>query len=74
MQSGVWALQPLADMTATEFRDWQVLLEERTGVVLNERRRAFMQTNLSARMRELGVIDYATYYRQVWSGRPCWIG
>jgi type IV pilus assembly protein PilK len=68
MQSGVWALQPLADMPVTEFRDWQVLLEERTGVVLNERRRAFLQTNLSARMRELGVIDYATYYRQVTDG------
>lgn len=68
MQSGVWALQPLADITATEFRDWQTLLEERTGVVLNERRRAFLQTNLSARMRELGVMDYATYYRQVTDG------
>ena len=68
MQSGVWALQPLADMTATEFRDWQMLLEERTGVVLNERRRAFLQTNLSARMRELGVMDYAAYYRQVTDG------
>lgn len=68
MQSGVWALQPLADMSATEFRDWQVLLEERTGVVLNERRRAFLQTNLSARMRELGVMDYAVYYRQVTDG------
>jgi len=68
MQSGVWALQPLADMTTTEFRDWQVLLEERTGVVLNERRRAFLQTNLSARMRELGVMDYAAYYRQVTDG------
>jgi type IV pilus assembly protein PilK len=68
MQSGVWALQPLADMTATEFRDWQTLLEERTGVVLNERRRAFLQTNLSARMRELGVMDYASYYRQVTDG------
>jgi len=68
MQSGVWALQSLADMSATEFRDWQVLLEERTGVVLNEQRRAFLQTNLSARMRELGVLDYATYYRQVTDG------
>ena len=68
MQSGVWALQPLADMTVTEFRDWQALLEERTGVVLNERRRAFLQTNLSARMRELGVMDYAAYYRQVTDG------
>lgn len=68
MQSGVWALQPLAEMTVAEFRDWQVLLEERTGVVLNERRRAFLQTNLSARMRELGVSDYAAYYRQVTDG------
>ena len=68
MQSGVWALQPLADMTVKEFRDWQMLLEERTGVVLNERRRAFLQTNLSARMRELGVMDYAAYYQQVTDG------
>jgi type IV pilus assembly protein PilK len=55
-------------MTATEFRDWQTLLEERAGVVLNERRRAFLQTNLSARMRELGVAEYAAYYRQVTDG------
>ncbi len=68
MQPGVWALQPLADMSATEFREWQQLLEERTGVVLNERRRAFLQTNLSARMRELGVTDYASYFRQVTDG------
>jgi len=68
MQSGVWALQPLADMTVNEFRDWQSLLEARTGVVLDERRRAFLQTNLSARMRELGVAEYAAYYRQVTDG------
>lgn len=68
MQSGVWALQPLADMTVKEFRDWQMLLEERTGVVLSERRRAFLQTNLSARMRELGVTVYAEYYQQVTDG------
>jgi len=68
MQSGVWALQPLVDMSATEFRAWQALLEERTGVVISEQRRAFLQTNLSARMRELGVADYASYYRQVTNG------
>lgn len=65
---GVWALKPLADMSPAEFRDWQALLEERTGVVLNEQRRAFLQTNLSARMRELGVDSYASYYRQVTDG------
>ncbi|MWV10678.1 protein-glutamate O-methyltransferase CheR [Pseudomonas sp. R-28-1W-6] len=66
--SGVWALKPLADMSQTEFRDWQALLEERTGVVISEQRRAFLQTNLTARMRELDVADYATYYRQVTDG------
>ncbi|WP_068824876.1 CheR family methyltransferase [Pseudomonas sp. BMS12] len=66
--SGVWALKPLADMSQAEFRDWQALLEERTGVVINEQRRAFLQTNLSARMRELEVTDYASYYRQVTDG------
>ena len=68
MQSGVWALQPVAEISAAEFRDWQTLLEERTGVVITEQRRAFLQTNLSARMRELGVADYAAYYRQVTDG------
>lgn len=66
--SGVWALKPMADMTQGDFRDWQALLEERTGVVINEQRRAFLQTNLTARMRELGVDDYASYYRQVTDG------
>ncbi|WP_437880246.1 CheR family methyltransferase [Pseudomonas sp. LRF_L74] len=66
--SGIWALKPLADMSSTEFRDWQALLEERTGVVLNEQRRSFLQTNLSARMRELDVADYASYFRQVTDG------
>jgi len=66
--SGVWALRPLADMSAQEFHDWQVLLEDRTGLVLNEQRRAFLQTSLSTRMRELGVDDYGSYYRQVTDG------
>lgn len=66
--SGVWALKPLADMSQAEFRDWQTLLEERTGVVISEQRRAFLQTNLTARMRELEVADYSTYYRQVTDG------
>ena len=57
--SSVWALKPLADMSAAEFHAWQTLLEERTGLVINEQRRAFLQTSLSARMRELDVIDPA---------------
>ncbi|MCQ4264115.1 methyltransferase [Stutzerimonas stutzeri] len=63
-----WALEPLADMSPAEFHDWQTLLEERSGMVVSERRRSFLQTNLSARMREVGASDYASYYRQVTSG------
>ena len=66
--SSVWALKPLADMSAAEFHAWQTLLEERTGLVINEQRRAFLQTSLSSRMRELGINDYASYYRQVTDG------
>lgn len=55
-----WALEPLADMSPTEFHDWQTLLEERSGMVVSERRRSFLQTNLSARMREVGAPDYAS--------------
>ncbi len=65
---GVWAYRPVADMTAAEFANWRDLLEERTGVVVSEQRRSFLQTNLSARMRELGIEDYASYYRQVTDG------
>ena len=37
-------------------------------MVVSEQRRSFPQANLSARMREVGAPDYATYYRQVTSG------
>jgi type IV pilus assembly protein PilK len=66
--SGVWALQPLADISEDEFRDWQLLLEERTGLVISSQRKAHLQASLSARMREVGAMDYASYYRKVTDG------
>ncbi len=66
--SDAWAFKPLVDMSPAEFKDWQVLLEERTGIVLSPQRRSFLLTHLTARMREIGVEDYATYYRQVTEG------
>ncbi|MCG6541086.1 protein-glutamate O-methyltransferase CheR [Pseudomonas sp. KSR10] len=69
MQPSVdWSLRPLADMSSAEFRDWQALLEERSGLVVTEQRRTFLQANLSSRMREVGVADYASYYQQVTDG------
>ena len=66
--SAIWALQPVAEMTPAQFQDWQTLLEQRTGLVISEQRRAFLQTNLAARMRELGLSDYSLYYQQVLEG------
>ncbi|RRV17442.1 CheR family methyltransferase [Pseudomonas saudiphocaensis] len=63
-----WSLRPLADMSSAEFRDWQALLEERSGMVITEQRRPFLQANLSTRMREVGVADYASYYSKVTAG------
>lgn len=66
--TGVWALTPPAEISAAEFRDWQRLLEQRAGMVLGEQQRRFLQNSLSARMRELNVGDYASYYRCVTDG------
>lgn len=66
--STAWAFKPLVDMSPAEFQEWQVLLEERTGIVLSPQRRSFLLAHLSARMRELGVSDYATYYDHVTKG------
>lgn len=66
--SAFWAMKPLPDITAAEFRAWQELLETRSGMVLNEQRRAFLQTTLATRLRELGLDSYACYYQQVTDG------
>ncbi|WP_090351414.1 CheR family methyltransferase [Pseudomonas oryzae] len=69
MQPGaVWAMKPLPDITAAEFRAWQELLETRSGIVLNEQRRAFLQTILAMRLRTLGLSSYASYFQQVTDG------
>lgn len=69
MQAGsAWILKPVAEMSTSEFGDWCQLLESRSGMVLTEQRRSFLQVNLTARMRELGVSDYADYYQQVLNG------
>ncbi|WP_152389863.1 CheR family methyltransferase [Azotobacter salinestris] len=65
---GAWAMKTSAEMSAAEFRDWQRLLEQRCGLVLDEQRKRFLQIGLSARMGELGLSDYASYYRRVIDG------
>lgn len=63
-----WSLQQVPEMEAEQFRQWQLLLESRTGVCVNDQRKVFLQTSLSARMRELGMADYQAYYEHVTQG------
>ncbi len=66
--SPAWTLQQATDMSTQQFVDWCQLVEERTGMVLNEQRRSFLQVNLNSRMLELGLSDYSDYYQRVLSG------
>lgn len=68
MKASNWSLQHLPDMDDTQFRQWQALLESRTGVCVGDQRRLFLQTNLCARMREKQMTDYQTYYEHVTQG------
>ncbi|WP_279346788.1 CheR family methyltransferase [Halopseudomonas nanhaiensis] len=63
-----WSLQQLPDMDMGQFRQWQALLEERTGVCVSDQRKTFLQTSLCARMREQQMDDYQTYYDYVTQG------
>lgn len=64
-----WARKALAPMDAYEFRQWSELLERRTGISLPEKRKSFLLSNLSIRMRELGYARYRDYFRYVLDGR-----
>lgn len=63
-----WSLQQLPEMDAKQFRQWQTLLEERTGVCVSDQRKTFLQTSLCARMREQQMTDYQAYYDYVTRG------
>eukprot|EP00730_Choanoeca_flexa_P014372 TRINITY_DN6265_c0_g1_i2.p1 TRINITY_DN6265_c0_g1~~TRINITY_DN6265_c0_g1_i2.p1 ORF type:complete len:125 (+),score=23.73 TRINITY_DN6265_c0_g1_i2:154-528(+) len=55
-------------MDVQQFRQWQTLLEARTGVCVSDQRKTFLQTSLSARMRELDMADYQAYFEHVTNG------
>nr|WP_092389894.1 CheR family methyltransferase [Halopseudomonas salegens] len=55
-------------MDAEQFRQWQMLLEARTGVCVSDQRRVYLQTSLCSRMRALQIDDYQRYYDYVTDG------
>lgn len=63
-------------MDDVQFNDWTNLLEERTGMHLPIERRSFLETSLGLRMREIGMQDYAAYYKHLLSeeyGKREWL-
>ncbi len=62
------AYEQLPEMNSEEFKRWQTLLEERTGVWLSENRKSFLMTNLAQRMRERGYESYSSYFESLSSG------
>jgi len=63
-----WQLSQPEPMGDAELQSWIDLLEQRTGICLPKARQSFLLTSLGIRIRELGLTDYAAYYRYLNNG------
>lgn len=63
-----WSLRTLPTLSLEQFAQWCKLLEERTGMQLVPQHKALLESQISSRMRELGLDDYDVYYQQVTQG------
>lgn len=68
MGESSWALRRAPELPDADFERWRQLLETRAGMVLDDRQRSFLQIQLAARMRELAIADYDSYYQVVCAG------
>ncbi len=62
MGSMVWSLSSSDPLSELQFKQWRELIEARTGMHLPERQKVYLQQQLTARMRELGLAGYDAYY------------
>src|SRR5690606_28443950 len=63
-----WSIQTSQELSDQQFKEWKILVEEKTGMLLPEHRKTFLQSSLSIRMREIGCETYDDYFRQLSSG------
>lgn len=63
-----WSIRDTPVMEQEQFELWQALLEDRTGMTLSQERKAFLETSLNIRMRELDLSGYDSYYQQLVAG------
>lgn len=62
-----WSIRSLPEMDGEQFQLWRTLLEDRTGIVVSDERKSFLETSLGIRMREVDCYDYDQFYEQLFS-------
>jgi len=70
-----WSVKTLPEFSDAEFEKWKLLLEEKTGIHLVPQQKAFLQAQLTIRLRELGGIslnEYATRLKEGIDGVVEW--
>jgi chemotaxis protein methyltransferase CheR/type IV pilus assembly protein PilK len=60
-----WSLRTLPTLSQEQFVQWGKLLEERTGIQLVFQQKAWLESQIYARLRDLGYDDYDNYYHFV---------
>jgi len=65
---GKWSVKTLPDFSDNEFEKWKLLLEEKTGIHLVPQQKAFLQAQLTIRLRELGDISLGEYAARLKDG------
>lgn len=63
-----WTMRPTVALKGKEFDQWRELLEERTGISITDQQKGFLQTQVTMRMRELGLDSYREYYQKLHDG------
>ncbi len=57
-----WSLRTLPALSEDQFLQWGKLLEERTGIQLVFQQKAWLESQIYARLRDMGYSDYDSYY------------
>jgi type IV pilus assembly protein PilK len=57
-----WSLRTLPTLSEAQFLQWGKLLEERTGIQLVFQQKAWLESQMNSRMRDLGYEDYDAYF------------
>ncbi len=63
-----WSIQSSQELSDQQFQEWKVLVEEKTGMLLPDHRKTFLQSSLNIRMREISCESYDQYFEKLSSG------